>query len=171
MRKRKLHDGPRRHRDRGTQECPGEQFPYAHEEQCLPAQGSIPFLGAAASAHCSHENLAQSYAGYKTCLAASRSEISLSHLNGASIRVLQSQSAELHPIAVSTSATDFARTAPYSAIFAAQVVCSTTEGSKISFLCCSMHALACVLVPLVSPASTMTVASDKAAMVILRFGK
>ena len=91
--------------------------------------------------------LAQSYAGYKTCLAASRSEISLSHPNGAGIRVLQSPSAELHPIVVSTSATDFARTAPYSAIFAAQVVCSTTEGSKISFLCCSIHALACVRVP------------------------
>ena len=75
------------------------------------------------------------------------------------------------PIAESTSVTEFATIAPCSTIFAAQVVCSTTEGSKISFLCCSMHALACVLVPLVSPASTMTVASDRAAMVMLRSGK
>lgn len=49
-----------------------------------------PFLSSesSVSALCSQENVAQSYAGYKTCLAASRSEISLSHPNGASIRVL-----------------------------------------------------------------------------------
>lgn len=44
VRKRKLHDGPRRHRDEGHNGI-HEPSPRALKEQCLDAQGSIPFLG------------------------------------------------------------------------------------------------------------------------------